>query len=129
MPRNSAMQKRQAPARRRFGSECAAPEVSSPTTSRDCAADMIGPAVRCASNNLHAGEVVTLRFGREQARFLVMWVGGRGTNREGHVGLRSIDAGQYTWDVTVKGKAADGESQPAQPELQLCLPGECRPTD
>jgi hypothetical protein len=107
-----------APAPTSFGSECAAPEICRPARVDDCAADMIGPAVRCDAD-LHAGETILVRFGREQARFVVAWVGRPGTPHEGHVGIKGLGLRQYTWDVTVKQNRRGSQNKRNEPELLL----------
>ena len=46
------------------------------------------------------GETVSLTYRNNKARFLVSWMGDNGTDREGLMGVRSIDPAKCIWDVT-----------------------------
>jgi len=49
--------------------------------------------------NLERGFIVGLQCGNMRARFMVMWVGEKGTAREGQIGLRAAENG--IWSVAL----------------------------
>ena len=109
------------PANSNFGVECAAPPLDGGQAETDCPADLIGPEMHCPDCTLRSGHVVSVRFGREHARFLVTWVGKPGTPHEGHVGLQKVRAGRHTWDVTLTREAKGNSRGDARPQLRLAL--------
>jgi len=109
------------PANSNFGFECAAPPREGDQAETDCSADLIGPTMHCSDCTLRSGQVVSVRFGREHARFLVTWVGKPGTPHEGHVGLQKVHAARHTWDVTLTREAKGSSKGDAHPQLQLAL--------
>jgi len=49
--------------------------------------------------NLERGFIVGLQCGNMRARFMVMWVGEKGSSREGQIGLRAAENG--IWSVAL----------------------------
>lgn len=45
------------------------------------------------------GEVFLLQYREKRARFQVVWVGHKGTNRDGQVGIRCLDPEKFSWGV------------------------------
>jgi len=43
------------------------------------------------------GEIVGVQYGEAKARFKVMWVGPPGTDKEGHIGIQTLQEGQALW--------------------------------
>src|SRR5260370_36515650 len=58
------------------------------------------------SAELERGFIVGLQCGNMRARFMVVWVGEKGSSREGQVGLRAAENG--IWSVALP-RAADEE--------------------
>lgn len=67
----------------------------------------LGARVEGVSSSLQRGAVIGVQCGRSQARFRVVWVGQRGTNRQGQIGIRCIEPGKYIWGVPLERKMED----------------------
>lgn len=63
-----------------------------------------GARVFGVTADLERGFIVGLQCGNMRARFMVVWVGEKGTSREGQVGLRVAENG--LWSVSLP-RAAD----------------------
>ena len=47
------------------------------------------------------GEIISVSYNNNKARFRVAWMGGRGTNRAGQIGVQSIDPAKCIWDSAI----------------------------
>ena len=64
----------------------------------------IGACIQGVSASLERGSIIGVQCGRSQARFRIVWMGQRGTNRQGQIGVRSLDLGKYIWGISLKRK-------------------------
>jgi FixJ family two-component response regulator len=66
--------------------------------------DISNAGVRIAglAEQLEPGEVVTLECGHREAAFRVVWMGERGTTKDGHVGLTSLSADADLWKLDLR---------------------------
>jgi hypothetical protein len=48
-----------------------------------------------------AGEILHLQHDEYQAQFRVVWVGKQGTRRQGEIGVESMSAEPFIWDVNL----------------------------
>jgi PilZ domain len=61
------------------------------------------------------GEIISVSYRNDKARFLVAWMGEIGTDKEGQMGVQSIDAAKCIWDATLLPPAA-ADTYAAQPK-------------
>jgi hypothetical protein len=48
-----------------------------------------------------AGEILHVQHDEDQAEFRVVWVGKQGTRRQGEIGVQSLSAEPFIWDVNL----------------------------
>jgi hypothetical protein len=61
------------------------------------------------------GEIVSLSYKNDKARFRVVWAGEPGTNRAGQIGVQSLDPAKCIWDTAIlPPTTADKYSTPAR---------------
>jgi hypothetical protein len=58
-----------------------------------------GAVVQGISRQVRPGEILEMQLGEEKSEFRVVWVGRKGTEREGEIGLESLAAEPCLWDV------------------------------
>jgi hypothetical protein len=59
-----------------------------------------GALLEGVQSTFKEGEIVSLGFQNNKARFRVIWVGEPGTVRTGQMGMQSIDPAKCIWDAT-----------------------------
>src|ERR1700730_17169166 len=65
------------------------------------------------------GEIISVSYNNNKARFRVIWIGDTGTNRAGQMGVQSIDPAKCIWDgTTLPPTAADTYAAPAKEHRQ-----------
>jgi hypothetical protein len=64
-----------------------------------------GAMLKGVRRHLKPGEVIGLTYGANKARFRVQWIGQRGSDQEGRIGLRSVLPGKCLWDVPLPSPA------------------------
>src|ERR1700687_3616849 len=65
------------------------------------------------------GEIISLSYNDNRARFRVSWMGEAGTNRGGEMGVQSIDPAKCVWDgATLPPTAADTYAAKAKERRQ-----------
>ena len=65
------------------------------------------------------GEIISVSYKNNKARFRVSWMGDTGTNRAGQMGVQSIDPAKCIWDATtLPPTAADTYAAPAKEHRQ-----------
>jgi hypothetical protein len=64
----------------------------------------VGACIQGAPVSLERGSIIGVQCGRSQARFRIVWIGQRGSNRQGQIGMRCVDLGKYIWGVSLKRK-------------------------
>jgi hypothetical protein len=74
---------------------------------------------------LQAGDAVGLTYGDKKGRFKVAWVGGKGTPREGQVGLESSNKGKCIFDVPLAPPSPDAFVHAAATERRQFPRFEC----
>jgi hypothetical protein len=50
---------------------------------------------------VRAGGTLNVQHGEDQAEFRVVWVGKHGTRRQGEIGVESLSAEPFIWDVNL----------------------------
>jgi len=58
------------------------------------------------------GETIGLEFNGRKARFLVVWVGRKGSKAEGQVGIRNVDPKSTVWTMTTPAATVDNYQAP-----------------
>ena len=64
----------------------------------------VGACIQGVSASLERGSIIGVQCGRSQARFRIVWIGRRGTKRQGQIGIRSLELGKYIWGVSLERK-------------------------
>jgi hypothetical protein len=65
------------------------------------------------------GEIISLSYKNNKARFRVSWMGDAGTNRAGEMGMQSIDPAKCIWDAaTLPPATADAYAAKAKERRQ-----------
>jgi PilZ domain len=62
-------------------------------------------------NAVQPTDIIGVQYGDQKARFRVAWVGERGTDREGQIGIESIDTGKCIWLAVLQQSAATNTLQ------------------
>ena len=58
-----------------------------------------GATLQGVDAQLKPGDLVDLQYGEAQAQFRVVWLGKRGTEMQGEVGIESLSTDSQLWDV------------------------------
>jgi hypothetical protein len=64
----------------------------------------VGACIEGVLVSLQRGTVIGVQCGRSQGRFRIAWIGSPGTEREGQIGIRSVDGGRYIWGISLERK-------------------------
>jgi hypothetical protein len=62
----------------------------------------VGACIQGASASLERGSIIGVQCGRSQARFRIVWIGQRGSKRQGQIGIRCVDLGKYIWGISLE---------------------------
>lgn len=79
-----------------------------------CTLDVAGRGARISgvSFSSNAGDTVIVERGKVRVRFMVAWVGGKGTSREGQLGLRAIEPILGLWGIETAPPDGGAEMEP-----------------
>jgi hypothetical protein len=58
-----------------------------------------GATLQGVDAQLKPGDLVDLQYGEAQAQFRIVWLGKRGTEMQGEVGIESLSTDSQLWDV------------------------------
>ena len=61
----------------------------------------IGATVQGVHRHIKPGEIIEVQVGKKSAHFRVVWVGRKGTPREGEIGVESLPADHPLWEETL----------------------------
>lgn len=61
----------------------------------------LGAVIQGIHRHIKPGETVELQFGKKTAHFRVVWVGKKGTPREGEIGVEALPSEPAVWDDTL----------------------------
>jgi hypothetical protein len=76
---------------------------------------------------LKPGEIISITFKNNKARFRVSWVGDPGTDRAGQIGVQSVDPAKCLWDATtLPPPVADAYTAPPAKERRQHRRVQCR---
>jgi hypothetical protein len=76
---------------------------------------------------LKPGEIISITYKNNKARFRVSWVGDAGTDRAGQIGVQSVDPAKCIWDATtLPPPVADAYTAPAAKERRQHRRVQCR---
>lgn len=84
----------------------------------------VGARIEGVASSLQRGTVIGVQCGRSRARFRVVWVGQRGSKRQGQIGIRCIEPGKYIWGVPLERKM---EEVPSSGLSSLAVPEHVHP--
>jgi hypothetical protein len=88
-----------------FGTDAGGRAFSANVFTIDVSRD--GARVSGVQVDIKPGETIGLAYGKNKARFSVKWVGERGTQYEGHIGLLNLAPQNSLWDFPAPAPAAD----------------------
>jgi PilZ domain-containing protein len=79
-----------------------------------CTLDVAGRGARISGVNFasNAGDTVIVERGKMRVRFMVAWVGEKGTSREGQLGLRAIEPILGLWGIGTAPPDGGAEMEP-----------------
>jgi len=60
-----------------------------------------GALLEGIQGTLKPGEIISVTYKNNKARFRVAWVGAPGTDRAGQIGVQSVDPSKCLWDATI----------------------------
>ncbi|HLJ88587.1 MAG TPA: hypothetical protein VKZ53_17335 [Candidatus Angelobacter sp.] len=72
-----------------------------------------GARLRGVTAKVDPGFVIGMQCEMRKARFVVTWVGHKGTPREGHIGLRASEEGRYLWGIALPRVLGDDFGEPS----------------
>jgi hypothetical protein len=76
---------------------------------------------------LKPGEIISITYKNNKARFRVSWVGDAGTDRAGQIGVQSVDPAKCIWDATtLPPPVADLYTAPAAKERRQHRRVQCK---
>lgn len=61
----------------------------------------LGATVQGIHRHIKPGEILEIQVGKNRGHFRVVWVGRKGTPREGEIGVESLPAETCIWDATL----------------------------
>ena len=85
-----------------------------------------GARVRGVQDWSTPGETIGIRHGMEKARYKIVWVGAKGSPRQGQIGLSCVDAGKYIWGVAAPQFATAAAAATGKMSGMFRLPTEAR---
>jgi hypothetical protein len=57
--------------------------------------------IKCIQGTFQPGEIISLTYKDNKARFRVTWIGNPGTDRANQIGVQSIDPTKCIWDASI----------------------------
>jgi hypothetical protein len=86
-----------------------------------------GALLEGLQGTLKPGEIISITYKNNKARFRVSWVGDPGTDRAGQIGVQSVDPAKCIWDAAIlPPPVADGYAAPSAKERRQHRRVQCK---